>query len=388
MNILVISPFAPYKNVSHAGGKIHTYYLEKLIEKGNHLTLVSAIESKNINKYQTQKIINNSYLYEMKDNPSFRQKIKGLNPLNRYAGLLRVEYVEFVRNTVLQLKKNKYIPDLIIYDWTEASLMSLWIKKIFRDVPFICVEQDVTFQRFDRVRKGKMNILKKIFNNVRYAVIRRNELKCLGAAKEILVLNNKDKALLLKYNKNLNEKIRVISPYFDKYFQSARKNITNRIIFYGAMNRFENIDAVVWFIENVMNSLPEDMELVVLGSNPTEKIKSYESKRIHITGFVEDVSVYFKDAFCMVVPLQFGAGIKIKVLEAMSAGITVLTNAIGIEGIDAEKDRHYMHCETKDDYIKSILMLREDVEKNLEIGINAKKYILENYNYENEDYVL
>ena len=28
--VLVISPFAPYKNVKHAGGKTHYYYLYKL----------------------------------------------------------------------------------------------------------------------------------------------------------------------------------------------------------------------------------------------------------------------------------------------------------------------------------------------------------------------
>ena len=66
---------------------------------------------------------------------------------------------------------------------------------------------------------------------------------------------------------------------------------------------------------------------------------------ITVTGFVKEISKYFEQSLCLVAPLVLGAGIKIKVLEAMSAGLPVLTNQIGIEGIPAQNGIHYYYCE-------------------------------------------
>lgn len=49
-----------------------------------------------------------------------------------------------------------------------------------------------------------------------------------------------------------------------------------------------------------------------------------------------------------------GAGAKIKVLESLSAGIPVLTNAVGIEGIQAKDGEEFFHCVTEEDYEKCI----------------------------------
>ena len=52
-----------------------------------------------------------------------------------------------------------------------------------------------------------------------------------------------------------------------------------------------------------------------------------------------------------------GAGIKVKVLEGLSAGIPILTNNIGIEGIPAIDKKHYFHCETPEEYRDAINLL-------------------------------
>ena len=81
---------------------------------------------------------------------------------------------------------------------------------------------------------------------------------------------------------------------------------------------------------------------------------------------------------CFVAPLNLGAGIKVKVIEAMYTGITVLTNKIGIEGINAEAGVDYYHCENAEEYAETIRKIYND---ELPM-INGKKVIEKDFSLE------
>ena len=131
-----------------------------------------------------------------------------------------------------------------------------------------------------------------------------------------------------------------------------------------------------------ISAIDNELRLIIIGNKPPQQLLAYSSNRIIITGFVEDISPYFKHSLCLVAPLILGAGIKIKIIEAMSAGIPVLTNAIGIEGIDAVDKRHFFYCDSKKDYIENIHLLEMmDPEKKREMSLAEKNYIQEKFNY-------
>ena len=117
------------------------------------------------------------------------------------------------------------------------------------------------------------------------------------------------------------------------------------------MYRQENYRSVIWFIEKVCPLIDDiDYDFFVIGSNPPKDFFKFESSRIHIKGFVEDLTDFFSKVSFMVAPLILGAGIKIKVLEAFASGIPVITNTIGIEGIPATSGIDYMHAQSPEDY--------------------------------------
>jgi len=140
------------------------------------------------------------------------------------------------------------------------------------------------------------------------------------------------------------------------------------------MGRTENSLSAIWFINNVMPLLKNtNCRFVVIGSNPPKELLQYKSDRIHITGFVEAIDPFFKKSLCLVAPLVLGAGIKVKVLEGLSAGIPVLTNSIGIEGIPAKKNTDYFFCQTPNDYAEVIRRLVNNNKTN--VGTYAKTLI-------------
>lgn len=82
----------------------------------------------------------------------------------------------------------------------------------------------------------------------------------------------------------------------------------------------------------------------------------------------------------MVAPLVLGAGIKVKIIEALSSGIPVLTNEIGIEGIHAETGRDYLLCRTPEEYAEAIQKAANG--KLDSIGENGRKFVSTQFNVE------
>ena len=77
----------------------------------------------------------------------------------------------------------------------------------------------------------------------------------------------------------------------------------------------------------------------------------------------------------VVAPLRFGAGIKGKVVEAMSKGVPVYTTICGAEGID---------CESLivDDTFNDLADIYLDNEKLNELSNNLISYVKDNYSKE------
>ena len=107
------------------------------------------------------------------------------------------------------------------------------------------------------------------------------------------------------------------------------------LLFIGNLAHRPNEDAVLFFLREVYplvrKSLPT-VRLDIIGDNPSDSIKAYDSEDVRIRGYVPDVEPYLRNARVFVAPLRFGAGIKGKVGEAMAHGLPVVTTSIGAEG--------------------------------------------------------
>lgn len=210
--------------------------------------------------------------------------------------------------------------------------------------------------------------------------MKEKELNALYKCDIAMPHNNKDKDLLIS-NGVPKEKIHVLTPYFHDMRNNERKKINHDILFWGAMHRPENYEAAIWFIDNVMPLLKDtDVRFVVAGNKPPEILKQRANDRIIITGYVQDEKEYFEHSMCFVSPLLTGAGIKIKVIEALSAKIPVLTNEIGIEGIQAIDGVSYFKCENALDYERVIRNILQGKENTSEIADAQVKVIEEYFN--------
>lgn len=380
MNMLFIAMFPPYDRVSHAGGQTVNFYVKKFLKyadvriitfDADKEEIISDAERNKIDLYSIP-LFSNSVLTKIADYNSKR------NPFHKYGNMTLRSRVKSIVKQLNALKLSGYIPDVIILEWTQIVLTVKDIKKVYNNVPIVASESDVAFLGYQRRAKYEKNLFKKIYRKLRAVNLRKRELTALKRCDLTVVQNLKDKNLLIDNGFN-KAKIHVIAPFYHRSLLQRDRN-SNDIVFYGAMDRLENTTAVIWFVKNVMpliNDLP--CRFVIIGSKPTQEIIDLTSERVIVTGYVPSVDEFFSRSLCFVAPLLLGAGIKVKVLEALYSGIPVLTNEIGIEGIPAETGKEFFLCKSAEDYEKNIRKIfNGDVNaENIGIEIINKNFVLD-----------
>lgn len=376
----------PYDKVPHAGGKTCNYYVKELARQNKYeLKLISIARKEEIPKLDYSAYGIDAIYKEYHSKGLMHYIWGGLSKTRkinifRTNGIIPSPFIEFyIKKMVSDLADSGYRPDLIILQWTHIALLQNYVRCCFKDAPIVCIEEDVAYLSLKRKWQMENNKFIKFFRHRLYINLKNAEIDSMIKSDFVILSNEKDKMLLLK-DGIPNEKMWNWSPYYQSLSNIKRCPQNRDILFYGAMDRYENWASAIWFIDNVMVHLGDDIRFIVIGNRPNSQLLKRANKRIIVTGFVDDISGFFSDSMCFVAPLILGAGIKIKVLEAMSSGIPVIANNIAMEGIPAENNRDYIHCESAADYIEAVKRVVNDpmVEK---IGINGKNKILEKFNF-------
>jgi glycosyltransferase involved in cell wall biosynthesis len=200
------------------------------------------------------------------------------------------------------------------------------------------VSHDVLSQLYTRRYEHAKNWCK-FFAGAELARVRWWERAVLSGFGAITVLNRKDKELVEDLTGRTDVAVRYpdVPRYIDPDERTSSEIDPSMILFWGHMGRHENVDAVHYFVREIMPLIVEkrpDARLVVAGIDPPADIRALESRSVKVTGFVEHPAPLFRSAAVGVVPVRLGAGIKIKALEMIACGLPVVATPAGAEGVE------------------------------------------------------
>lgn len=145
-----------------------------------------------------------------------------------------------------------------------------------------------------------------------------------------------------------------------------------------------NEEAALSLIRTIMpavRGLIGPIELVLIGRDPTPAMRELAARSagVRITGTVADPVAELRDAGILVVPLRAGAGSRIKILEAMLAGVPVVTTAAGLEGLDAVPGRDVLVADTADAFAAAVARLRADDVARSTLTRSASAFVRERH---------
>lgn len=318
----MISPFNIFP--PYWGGASRIYNLGKFLSNENRVLLL-------YNDYKQIKSDGDycKEYYELISNPnvklyaakSFGKFSQVFNPLLIVKGLKMIREESF---------------DFIMAEFAWSGLHAIIFSFLTR-IPFILDEHNVEFLRFDRMQRG---------NKVTRFMLKIYEKISCTLASKVFCVSEVDKGFLIS-TLGINEKKIVVVPNgvdTEKFFPDERKRIETRkklnlkdepvILFFGKLDYKPNYEAVkvirYEILPKVLKKIPKAKFLIV-GDNPPME---FAHENMIFTGMVEQIEDYINASDVVICPLMSGGGTRIKILEAIACGKSVISTGVGAEGIE------------------------------------------------------
>jgi glycosyltransferase involved in cell wall biosynthesis len=159
-----------------------------------------------------------------------------------------------------------------------------------------------------------------------------------------------------------------------------------RIVFVGSMDYHANVEAACSFAHQAWPAISERFphwRLTLVGSNPAPAVQCLaKANNIEVTGTVPDVRPYYREAFAAIVPLRTGGGTRLKILEAMAAGVPVVSTQLGAEGLAISPGTHILIADSNQSWLSLLTALCENVSLRNRIVDAARMLVAQRYDWE------
>jgi len=264
--------------------------------------------------------------------------------------------------------KDKHF-DTIIIEYIHSSY---FLNFLIDDVQIILDAHDIINERADEFKKfnhaGALYEISKeteaeIFNVYDHIIV-----LCQSDYDKVTAMTGPDKALLCPHT---------VQPHT----HLTRKEVKNIVFIASAY--LPNKDAINWFIANCWPQISAkyDVQLSIYGTVSSDP-NLRDKPAVVCKGFVSDEDQIYNDADIVINPVRFGAGLKIKNMDALAHGLPLVTTTHGARGIEAGINKAFLVADDVAEFIKAIELLINNVQHRTSLGKNAIEFIKDNFSAE------
>jgi glycosyltransferase involved in cell wall biosynthesis len=136
------------------------------------------------------------------------------------------------------------------------------------------------------------------------------------------------------------------------------------LVFVGSLTYEPNVDALERFVADVLPAVRRavpDAVLRIVGQGREPRVERLAAAPgVVLVGEVPAVSPELARAAAAVVPLRFGGGTRIKILEALAHGVPVVSTTAGAEGLGLRNGEHALIADTPDELAAACVRLLVD----------------------------
>lgn len=366
-------PYPPYR-----GDKLKIYNLARILQKNHELHLLTFLQDDEDYQYlpELEKIFKKVTLVPHYQKDSLLQTFKTIfskEPLQ----------VGFFKSK----KMKKAIDKVLAEDEFDAvhvqhlRLAQYWFDK--KNIPRILDLPDAYSLYWKRRIKSSSG-LKRWFNSIEFKRVFDYE-DILSEFETSLVCSREDLVYLKKEKKIENVQLLPNGVDCERFSFSGNDYAEDKkILFTGNMDYAPNVDAVVHFAEDILpiiRAAIPDVQFVIAGQRPVEKVLNLKGPGVEVTGFIQDLSQVYREAAIVVAPLRFGAGTQNKVLEAMATGIPVVSRNIGFKGLGAAQGEGIFLALEAQEFAETCIKLLQDRQLRADTGRKGQELIRKQFDW-------
>lgn len=239
--------------------------------------------------------------------------------------------------------------DCVYLDFTRQDFVVQWAKR--KGLPVVVRAHNVEADYFSSLFKNQ-----KSFISYAHQIIgKRAEKKCVLLSDKVLVLTKRDQNRFIELY-GVGEEHYPIIPISVKHFSRERREALPEsfVLITGSLWFGPNASGTEWFLDNVWRNVGEDVQkkysLVIAGAKPNEKIKKLAKELPKVSLFENPkyIDAYYLQASVYIAPIFYGAGMKVKIAEALSCGIPVIATSHAMAGYESVADELFCGDTWKD----------------------------------------
>lgn len=285
---------------------------------------------------------------------------------------------EFKKRLIKVLKKEKF--DIV---QLEMIYMAPYIETIreHSNAKIVLRAHNVEHKIWERMAKKTIFFAKRWYINHLVRTLRNYEMSVLDKVDGIAAITTTDASFFRRVTSTpvIDLPFGVDIDKFDPVFEVGDAPTFYHI---GSMNWMPNEEGIKWFLKNVWDEVLKrtpDAKLYLAGRNMPKWLKKTKKKNVFVVGEVADAHEFVNQNNVAIVPLFSGSGMRIKIIESMALGKTVITTMVGAEGILYSEFDNIIIADNEPKMIENICRLYKHPEEAEAIGLNARRLIEEVY---------
>ncbi len=368
------------------GGAISVYHTTKSLYDAGHDVTICAL---NTNKhYQDPKVMSNActriFTTDINTDIRISDAVRNLFFSRLPYNLERFVSKEFVSMILAVLESEPF--DIIQIESTFVAYMIPALRTV-TTIPIVVRTQNIEYVITQRLAQNSTNLFKSWYYQLLTNRMKRFEAEIFPTADGVLTITPEDatRVQALGYT----GPIAVMPAGVDTEAfvpDSSVQTEPQSIFYFGSLDWAPNIEAIHWFMAEVYPKLREQLPEVTFhigGKKPGADILQYNMlEHVTVHGNVPSAPQFMNQYTVMVVPLLSGGGMRLKIVEAMSAGVPIISTRVGAEGIIGEHGENILFAETPDDFITCIRRYMEDNVLRNKISNNARRTAETNYSWQ------
>ena len=378
MQILFLSPRQCWPVVS--GAKLREYHLARSLGENAELTYLyfkgeTAIASKDLPFCRKIVAVNKPRPYTP---GKIIRGLFGRIPLtliNYYSPDMTSALSELTRSAAFDLV---HIDSLHMVTYLPALPDSLRKRAVFN-------WHNIESELLQRYAAATSSLPRKLYASMTARRVKSVEREILQTCFGHLVCSERERLQLLGWVPEA--RIAVVENGVDtKAFDGLPKATRNRVLFVGSMAYHANSDAIVWFTDRIWPAIHErypHWTLTLVGSDPPPQVRALSERQgVEVTGTVPDVKPYYAEAILAIVPLLTGGGTRLKILEALAAGVPVVSTSLGIEGLTVTHGEEVLIADSEAEWLPACVSLADQGELWNKLVVAGRRLVECRYNWE------
>lgn len=239
---------------------------------------------------------------------------------------------------------------------------------------------------FSKGMERRMHIskgIKKMFFRVEAKRLLEYENLIFDYFENKFIISEQDRQLIYHPDQ---KKISILSNGVDTDFFAPSKSIKkHKLLFNGNMSYAPNVDCAKYIVNEILPRLKQkgiNIKLLISGANPLNQIKELANENIIISGWMDDIRDAYNSSEIFIAPMQIGTGLQNKLLEAMAMGLPCITTDLANNALKAKNRNEILIGNTPEEIVNCVELLINNQELYCELAANARKFVVQNYNWE------